>query len=62
MRGILSDRKGRPETSVIFILRGTGIFLVFFYIHPIVPYASACFAQFLLLVTTLVTTLWYDAL
>ena len=32
---------------MIFILRGTGIFLVLFYIYPIVPYASALCAQFL---------------
>ena len=38
----------RPETSVTFILCGTGIFLVLFYIYPIVPYASALCAQFLL--------------
>ena len=32
----------RPyETSFIFLLRGTVIFLVFFYICPIVPYAPA---------------------
>ena len=33
--------------SVIFILRGTGILLVIFYIYLIVPYASAFVAQFL---------------
>ena len=33
---------------VTFILHGTGIFLVLFYIYPIVPYAPAFFAQFLL--------------
>ena len=32
-----------PETSVTFILRGTGIVLVFFYIYLIVPYAPAFF-------------------
>ena len=39
----------RPETSVTFILRGTGIVLVLFYIYPIVPYALALCAMFLLL-------------
>ena len=37
MRRILSDRyritKVRPETSVIFILRGTGIFLVLYFVY-----------------------------
>ena len=41
------DEEIRPETSVTFILRGTGIVLVLFYIYSIVPYASAFFAQFL---------------
>ena len=31
------------------ILSGTGIFLVLFYIYPIVPYASAFCAHFLIL-------------
>ena len=35
-------------TSVTLILRGTGIFLLLFYIYPIVPYALALCAQFLL--------------
>ena len=43
------DEGYRPETSVLFLLRGTGIFLVLFY--PIVPYASAFLHSFLLLVT-----------
>ena len=33
---------------VAFILHGTGIFLVLFYIYPIVPYALALCAQFLI--------------
>ena len=34
----------RPETSFIFILVGTEIFLVvLFYIYPIVPHAQAIF-------------------
>ena len=33
----------RRETSVMFLLCGTGIFLVWFYIYPIVPYAPAFF-------------------
>ena len=31
------DRGSRLETSYIFLLRGTGIVLVLFYIYPIVP-------------------------
>ena len=42
--------RARPETSVRFILRGTGIFFVLFYIYPIVPYASALCAQLLCIV------------
>ena len=38
--------------DIIFILRGTGIFLVLFYIYPIVPYASALCAPFLLSMDT----------
>ena len=41
----------RPETSFIFLLPGTGIFLVLFYIYPIVPYAPGFLQSFLLLVT-----------
>ena len=37
--------------SLIFLLRGTGFSLVLFYINPIVPYASAFFAHFLLMST-----------
>ena len=40
-----------PETSVILILRGTGIFLALFYIYPTVPYAPASLHSFLLPVT-----------
>ena len=29
----------RPETSVTFLLRGTGMFRVLFCIYPIIPYA-----------------------
>ena len=36
------------KKNYVFILLGTGIFLALFYIHPIVPYASAFFAQFYL--------------
>ena len=43
-------RKG-PETSNIFLLHGTGIVLVLFYIYPIVSYASAFLHSFILLVT-----------
>ena len=42
---------GPEETSLIFLLRGTGIVLVLFYIYPIVPYAPAFLHSFLLLVT-----------
>ena len=45
------DKRYRPETSFIFILRGTGIVLVLFYIYQIVPYAPAFLHSFLLLVT-----------
>ena len=38
----------RPKTSVTLILRGAGVCLVLFYIYPIVPYALALCAQFLL--------------
>ena len=40
---ITSDccKRYRPETSIIFILLGTGIALVLFYIYPIVPHSSA---------------------
>ena len=41
----------RPETSYIFLLCGTGIFLVLFYIYPIVPRAPACFHSFLFAMT-----------
>ena len=40
-----------PETSYIFLLLGTGIVLVVFYIYPIVPHAPAFVHSFLLLVT-----------
>ena len=40
-----------PKTSYIFLLRGTGIVLVLFYIYPIVPYAPAFSHSFLSLVT-----------
>ena len=46
-----SDEGYRPETSVIFLLCGTGIFLVLFYIYPIAPYAPAFLHRFPLLVT-----------
>ena len=39
-----------PETSVTFLLLGTGMFLVLFYIYPIVPYTLALCAQFLLFI------------
>ena len=32
---------------LVLLLRGTGIFLVLLYIYPIVPYALALCAQFL---------------
>ena len=35
------DKGQRPKTSVIFLLLGTGVVLVLFYIYPIVPYARA---------------------
>ena len=45
------DKGYRLETSYIFLLLGTGIFLVLFYIYAIVPYAPAFLHSFLLLVT-----------
>ena len=33
------DKEYRPDTSYIFLLRGTGVFLVLSYINPIEPYA-----------------------
>ena len=48
---LLIHAQGWPETSYAFILLGTGICLVLFYIYPIVPYASAFLHSFLLLVT-----------
>ena len=40
-----------PEVPYIFLLRGTGICLVLFYIYPIVPHSPAFLHSFLLLVT-----------
>ena len=40
------DEGYRPETSYIFLLCGIGIFLVLFYIYPIVPRAPAFLHSF----------------
>ena len=41
----------KPETWFIFLLVGTGIFLVLFYIYPTVPHAPAFLYSFLFPVT-----------
>ena len=51
MRILTFDEGYRPETSVIFLLVGTGIGLVLLNIYPIVPYAPGFLHSFLLLVT-----------
>ena len=47
------DEGYRPETSVIFLLCGTGIVLVLFYIYPIVPHAPAFYRVFVNLTLSL---------
>ena len=48
---IMIDEGYRPETSCIFLLLGTVIFLVLIYIYSIVPHAPEFLHSFLLLVT-----------
>ena len=45
------DKGYRTETTFIFLLLGTRMFLVFFDIYPIVPYATNFLHSFLLLAT-----------
>ena len=41
MSTVTFDKGNRPKILHIFLLRGSAIFLVLFYIYPIVPYAPA---------------------
>ena len=46
MPTVTFDKGYRPETSYIFLLRGTRICPALFYIYPIVPHAPAFLHSF----------------
>ena len=50
------DEGYRPEMSVVFLLRSSGIVFLLSYIYPIVPHALAFLPSFLSLVTVVQST------